>query len=877
MNKAMRKINHVFNILLRHEQWCIGIIHAPIESFLENKEAYSIKWFDHLNRNQFTADPFSLLINGKMTVFYEHFDYWNFKGKIMSAEYRDGKLENHKKNILNLHVHASFPFVFKDAENVYCIAETQAINEIVLYQKQKNSDQWGKVCTIVEDFAGVDPAVVYYKNKWWLFCTNENDGKNEKLHIWYAEKPEGPWRKHRKNPVKIDIQSARSGGTPFVHNGELYRPAQDCSKTYGGKITINKVIKLTEDEFEEEVCSTVGPFRDEKFSDGFHTLSQAADYTVIDGKRYIFSISALISKTKLFIFKKIFKRKKYENIFSRSKVLILGEDTRSFLGVIRSLGRKGIEVHVAWCPNDSLALYSKYIKKNHYLPQFSQLDNSWINSLIELLKTEQFDLVIACNDQTLIPLQKHRSELEKYSKIYTLSDKAFEVAFSKTKSYALAKSLNIHVSPSKVISHIEGIEEIINNFSFPLIMKPDSSFLESDLLSRNNVRTIKNENELKGHAKYLLKNGPILIQQFFVGEGVGVELIAKDGEILAAFQHERVREPQKGGGSSYRKSVAVKPSLFEASRKIIKALDYTGVAMIEFRINKNNDWIFVEINGRFWGSLPLAIAAGIDFPWYLYQMLVQGKINFSQKYTTELYSRNLWLDVAWIREKISLFGFFGFMKEDFMRIFKELFRIFIFKEKNDTFVVDDILPGIMEVFKMIKLASNAAIDKIVLIAISNKILRSLYATKIQNRFKEAKSVLFVCKGNICRSPFAEEYAKTVFPDLKISSVGYYPIENRPPVMEAVSTASQFDVDLSGHYSRILSSADVDSFDIIFIFDSENYSTLAVKFPHSRKKMYFLGAISENDSLNIGDPFGKSDEKFTEIFRLIAKNIKLLRE
>ena len=60
-------------------------------------------------------------------------------------------------------------------------------------------------------------------------------------------------------------------------------------------------------------------------------------------------------------------------------------------------------------------------------------------------------------------------------------------------------------------------------------------------------------------------------------------------------------------------------------------LRYTGLIMVEFRINvETDDWALIETNGRFWGSLPLAVAAGVDFPRYLYEMLDRGSDDFSQ-------------------------------------------------------------------------------------------------------------------------------------------------------------------------------------------------------------------------------------------------------
>ena len=98
------------------------------------------------------------------------------------------------------------------------------------------------------------------------------------------------------------------------------------------------------------------------------------------------------------------------------------------------------------------------------------------------------------------------------------------------------------------------------------------------------------------------------------------------------FQHERLHEPPEGGGGTYRKSVPLSPELLKATRRLMKELRYTGVAMAEFKVNpRTGGWVLIEINGRFWGSLPLTIAAGADFPRYLYELMVHGRTGFPRE------------------------------------------------------------------------------------------------------------------------------------------------------------------------------------------------------------------------------------------------------
>ena len=109
---------------------------------------------------------------------------------------------------------------------------------------------------------------------------------------------------------------------------------------------------------------------------------------------------------------------------------------------------------------------------------------------------------------------------------------------------------------------------------------------------------------------------PVLAQQRITGPGIGVFLLRWNGEILAAFAHRRLREkPPSGGVSVYRESAALDPALLERSRRLLESFDWSGVAMIEYKLDQATGTPYLmEINGRFWGSLQLAIDAGVDFP-----------------------------------------------------------------------------------------------------------------------------------------------------------------------------------------------------------------------------------------------------------------------
>jgi predicted ATP-grasp superfamily ATP-dependent carboligase len=107
-----------------------------------------------------------------------------------------------------------------------------------------------------------------------------------------------------------------------------------------------------------------------------------------------------------------------------------------------------------------------------------------------------------------------------------------------------------------------------------------------------------------------------LVQQRVVGPGIGVFLLVWNGRTLAAFAHQRLNElPPSGGASTYSEAVALSDDLRAQSEALLARLHWRGAAMVEYKIDRATGVPYLmEINGRFWGSLQLAIAAGVDFP-----------------------------------------------------------------------------------------------------------------------------------------------------------------------------------------------------------------------------------------------------------------------
>jgi len=557
-----------------------------------------------------------------------------------------------------------------------------------------------------------------------------------------------------------------------------------------------------------------------------------------------------------------------------NKVLVLGSDMRSFLTVVRSLGRAGKEVHVAWCARSSQAKTSKYVAQVHNVVRPPA--GSWTTEFLELLRTEQFDLIVPCNDPSILPLHEHRQLFAPYP-IYLIEEPIFETVMDKAAVNEIAAKAGLRLPVEVTLRSVDEVEKI-RQLRSPYVLKPTQSYTANHLSGKNRVAIVDDYQSASSQVTKMLQRTPVAVQEYFEGQGVGVEFLAKDGKILTAFQHLRLHEPPNGGGSSYRKSCSLDPQLLAATTSLIQSLGYSGVGMAEFRYHfKSNDWIFVELNSRFWGSLPLAVACGADFPLFLYDLCCHDRQDFPDNYRLNSVCRNWIMDIDWLRKTLAANGKNPRRQLSLAwQLFKELRFPFMLRESCDTITSDDRSPGVREIQEAFQEIPRKFRRKMFQSKVHSLSYRQRTSRLLHQKIKNTCSVLFVCKGNICRSPFAEQYARAKIKQWTgIDSCGYFPKSDRPSPENAVRASQKFDVDLSSHCSAEISSVAVDQADVIFVFDFENYHTVQQQFPQAKAKTFLLSSVQESSSAEIVDPYGGSVDEFQSIYSEIASAIDSL--
>jgi hypothetical protein len=239
-------------------------------------------------KDRFWADPHIHHRDGKHHVFIEEFVYAEKKGRISVISLDEQGPASAARPVLDRPYHLSNPFVFSCGQDLYLIPESMSKRTVELYRCVRFPDQWELKETLMENVRAVDATPFQRDGRWWLFVNiQEEDGasSSDELFLFSAARPDTKdWLPHPMNPIVSDVRRARPAGRLFERNGNLYRPAQDCSGQYGSRIVLNRITLLSGTDYEERPVETLGPDWDQSLT-GFHTIDFENGLTVVDARR----------------------------------------------------------------------------------------------------------------------------------------------------------------------------------------------------------------------------------------------------------------------------------------------------------------------------------------------------------------------------------------------------------------------------------------------------------------------------------------------------------------------------------------------------------------------------------------------------------------
>lgn len=299
-----------------------------------------------------------------------------------------------------------------------------------------------------------------------------------------------------------------------------------------------------------------------------------------------------------------------------SSVLVLDGDERAALAAARALVASGYAVAVLASSAWSLASCSRGVRRLVRSHDPLTAPEAYAEEVAGLATRLNVSMVIPVTDASADALLSHRGILPEGLRLPFAAFETYRAASDKVRVHELALSAGIGIEETVVVASANQPAPEDPRL-YPGFVKPHRSVVGGAARRKTGVRAVSSREQCAAVLRELHPDAfPVLVQRAVRGAGEGVFVARWAGRTLARFAHRRLREkPPAGGVSVFRESVALDPDIAAACDRMLDALEWEGVAMIEGkRDDDRGGWRVMEINGRFWGSLQLAVDAGVDFP-----------------------------------------------------------------------------------------------------------------------------------------------------------------------------------------------------------------------------------------------------------------------
>ncbi len=584
-------------------------------------------------------------------------------------------------------------------------------------------------------------------------------------------------------------------------------------------------------------------------------------------------------------------------------VLILGEAPRIVVNIARSLHRRSVPVDVAAFSSDVPPLRSNAVRRGLTLPDPRQDPTLSHAVLLEYIKSHHYDQLIPASDTALAFVADRYGELSQLLHVTCPPPDIVHHVLNKSQTLQFAQACDVPIPKATTISSLKELAERGPSLGFPVIAKPcGKGHQVTGTFKTRRFETIEGLQEaFTTDPNFGIRN---LIQAYFPGEGIGIEVLMRGDQPLALFQHRRLKElPRTGGVSVLAVAEAVDPLLGGYAVRLLRAMEWEGVAMVEFRVDRPHGQVaLMEVNGRYWGSLGLSILAGVDFPWYEWQLAHGHHPDTNGHYRIGVSAR--WTSGA--IQRISTSSQYEGERWTVWSIGRELvgFAHDCLPPTRDLlWSIRDPRPGLQETLVATRTLARGMLNRIVMPLIPEAMLRIWRRSRVlgtrarrmylwmaikrglklrRDRLPEGlpriQSVLFVCHGNILRSPMAAALFKQASDacgrTMEVHSAGLHANPFHPVDPRGVAVAAEFGITLSCHRADLLTREMVRRADAIFVMDQFNEAELLARYPYVRHKLFCLSLCNAamTSGLDIHDPYHGSIEDVRHCYEIIRSCI-----
>ena len=331
----------------------------------------------------------------------------------------------------------------------------------------------------------------------------------------------------------------------------------------------------------------------------------------------------------------------------RFDALVLDASTRQSLVTVRSLGRRGLRVAAVGTAPNAPAFSSRWCQQGFLFPTMEATD-AYRAMLEELLDCSGAGVVVSSHDGTIALLRAHRARLEQRVRLALADERALSIAVNKERTLEAARRLGLDVPREVVVRAVEDVPRALNEIGLPAVVKPSESWV-SDGREGTWVgpRLVVNSDEARHAVEAVTRFGDAaLFQQFLTGKREAVSFLYANGEVCARFaQWAKRTRPPLGGQSVVRQSIAIPPDIGRQAESLVREINLEGYSEVEFRRDHAGVPHLMEINPRLSASVEVAVRAGVDFPYLVYQWASGGPIDKVSRYRVGGWMRHLGGDI----------------------------------------------------------------------------------------------------------------------------------------------------------------------------------------------------------------------------------------
>lgn len=318
-------------------------------------------------------------------------------------------------------------------------------------------------------------------------------------------------------------------------------------------------------------------------------------------------------------------------------------DDRITLCAVRSLAGEGIEVLVGGDRFAGRAFFSRYIGGKLKYPHPAVDARRFLDSLADHAARERIDVILPTSDYTVGAMVEGRGQLGGLARHCLPSESAWQLFRDKWETLSLANKLGIRAPKTYCCGNETELRSLLGSLDYPLVVKPRKSAgaIGFFLLGKPSDLPPDCFQAASGSDAVFDFQRP-LVQEYIPGEIHDVCLLFNHGEPRAALTQKRLKMYPSSGGAGILNVTTDEPELKEQAIALLKAAQWHGPAQVEFKRGVDGRDYLMEVNGRLWGTLDLAVAAGINFPLLASRIAARGDVRPVTSYHVGLSYRWPW-------------------------------------------------------------------------------------------------------------------------------------------------------------------------------------------------------------------------------------------